>query len=330
MLRRQFLSVLCTGTAWPLVAKAEAVPPVPLVGVLMAIQEDDPLRRSYVDALAEGLRSVGRSEGKNIQLDYRWAGPDIAGIKTAAKQIVAERPSVIIAHTSPATKALMSETSTTPIVFVTVTEPLAQGFVKSLAKPGGNVTGFMNFEFSMGGKWIQILKDILPGIKRATVMFNPETAPGRGDIFLRSIAAGASSLSIEVSTVAVRSSGEIETAIAGISQQSGTGLIVPPDIFLTAHRATIVEFAAKLRVPTVYQYDYFARGGGLASYGVDFPDLFRRAGGYVDQLLKGASAADLPVQAPTKFQFVINLKAAKALGITLPPTLLARADEVIE
>lgn len=330
MQRRRFLVLLGGGTAWPLVASAQQGNQARRVSVLMAIRDNDPLRPSYVEAFSEGLRAAGWLDGKNIHVDYRWAGPDIDRIKQAAKEIVAGRPDVVIAHTSPATIALMSETSTMPVVFVTVTEPLAQGFVKSLAKPGGNVTGFMNFEFSMGGKWIEILKEILPDVKQAKVMFNPKTAPGGGDIFLRSIEAGARSLGIEVGSVRVRSSEEIETAIATLGGASATGLIVPPDIFLTANRATIVQFAAQFRVPTIYQYDYFVRDGGLASYGVDFPDLFRRAGGYVDQVLKGASPAELPVQAPTKFQLAVNLKAARALGLTLPPTLLTRADEVIE
>jgi putative tryptophan/tyrosine transport system substrate-binding protein len=328
--RRQFLAVFCGGTVWPLVASAQQANQVGRVGVLMAIREDDPLRPSYIDAFAEGLRAVGRLDGKNIQIDYHWAGPDIARIKQAAKEIIAGHPSVVVAHTSPATAALIGETSTTPIVFVTVTEPLAQGFVKGLASPGGNVTGFMNFEFSMGGKWIEILKEILPGVKQAKVMFNPETAPGGGDIFLRSIEAGARSLAIDISPVSVHSTSDIEGAIAALGNLSGTGLIIPPDIFLTANRSAIVEFAAKFRVPTIYQYDYFVRDGGLVSYGVDFPDLFGRAAGYVDQLLNGRSAANLPVQAPTKFQLAVNLKAASALGLTLPPTLLTRADEVIE
>ena len=330
MRRRKFLFLLGGGITWPLVASAQKGNQTQRVGVLMAIRQNDLLRPRYVEAFTEGLRAAGWLDGKNIQLDFRWAGPDIDRIKQAAKEIVASRPSVVIAHTSPATIALMSETSTIPIVFVTVTEPLAQGFVKSLANPGGNVTGFMNFEYSMGGKWIEILKEISPEVKQVKVMFNPETAPGRGDIFLRSIEAGARSLAIEVGSVNVRSSEEIETAIAAIGREPTTGLIVPPDIFLTANRTAIVQFAATSRVPTIYQYDYFVRDGGLVSYGVDFPDLFKRAGGYVDQILKGASPADLPVQAPTKFQLVVNAKTARSLGLTVPPALLARADEVIE
>jgi putative tryptophan/tyrosine transport system substrate-binding protein len=330
MHRRKFLSFLGGGAAWPLAAGAQQGEPARRLGVLMSIREDDPLRQSYADALESGLRVAGWIDGKTISLDYRWAGADVGRIKQAAKELVAARPNVLIAHTSPATIALMNETSATPILFVTVTEPLAQGLVKSLARPGGNVTGFSNFEFSMGGKWLQILKEILPDVKRASVLFNPDTAPGAGDIFLRSIEADAKAHSVEVIAAPVRSVPDIEAIFGSISHSQGTGAIIPPDIFLVVNRANIIELAARYRVPTIYQYDYFARNGGLVSYGVDVPDLFRRAAGYVDRVLNGALPADLPVQAPTKFQLVVNLKTAKELGLSVPPTLLTRADEVIE
>lgn len=328
--RRQFLTLLGGGAVWPLVASAQQGDQGRRVGALMAIREDDPLRPLYAGALDDGLRAAGWIEGKNIQLDYRWAGPDVGQIKQAAKEIVAGHPSVVIAHTSPATIAMMSETSTTPIVFVTVTEPLAQGFVKSLAKPGGNVTGFSNFEFSMGGKWLQILKEMLPDVKRTDVLFNPDTAPGAGRIFLRSIEADAKTHGIEVNASPVHSVSDMETIFSASGHSRGTGAIVPPDIFLVVNRASIIELAARYRVPTIYQYDYFARNGGLVSYGVDVPDLFRRAAGYVDRTLNGAMPADLPVQSPVKFQLVVNVKTAKTLGLTVPPSLLLRADEVIE
>jgi putative ABC transport system substrate-binding protein len=331
MHRREFVTLLGGAAAtWPIVARAQQPGPIKRIGVLMAIRENDPLRQSYVDALDNGLRAAGWIDGKNIQLDYRWAGADVARIKQTAREVIADHPNVIIAHTSPATIALKSETSTTPILFVTVTEPLAQGLVKSLAKPGGNVTGFSNFEFSMGGKWLQILREILPEVKRANVLFNPDTAPGAGQIFLRSIEADAVAHGIEVSAAPVRSVSDIEAIFPSISHSQGAGAIIPPDIFLVVNRASIIELAARYRVPTIYQYDYFARNGGLVSYGVDVPDLFRRVAGYVDRVLNGATPADLPVQSPVKFQLVVNLKTAKALGLTVPPTLLARADEVIE
>lgn len=331
MRRRDFITLLGrTAVIWPTVARAQHSGTIKRVGVLMAIREDDPLRPSYVDALESGLRSSGWIEGRNIQLDYRWAGADVGRIKQAAKEMVAEAPNVFIAHTSPATIALMSATSTTPILFVTVTEPLAQGLVKSLAKPGGNVTGFSNFEFSMGGKWLQILKEMLPDVKRANVLFNPDTAPGAGEIFLRSIEADAKVHAIEVHPAPVRNVADIEATFNSISRSQGAGAIIPPDIFLVVNRANIIEIATRYRVPTIYQYDYFARNGGLVSYGVDVPDLFRRVAGYVDRVLNGAMPADLPVQSPVKFQLVVNIKTAAALGLTVPATLLTRADEVIE
>jgi putative tryptophan/tyrosine transport system substrate-binding protein len=330
MRRRSFLSALGVSAVWPWPAIAQRPAETRHIGVLMALAGDDALRASYVGALQAGLRESGWIEGKNIEIDYRWAGPNPDQMRQLARELVALRPALIIAHTSPATIAVLSETTTTPIVFVTVVEPVAQGFVKSLAHPGGNATGFMNFEFSMGGKWIEILREILPQVSQARVIFNPDTAPGNGNIFLRSIEAGARSFSIAIEPTPVRNSREIATTIASLGQSSDTGLIVPPDIFLTANRAMIVELTAQFRLPTIYQYDFFVRDGGLVSYGVDFPDLFRQSAVYVDQILKGALPADLPVQSPATFRLAINLKTAKALGLNIPPTLLIRADEVIE
>jgi putative ABC transport system substrate-binding protein len=336
--RREFLAAFAGAAAvgappllWPLPLRAQpSGTRMRRIGVMMSIAEDDPLRASYVGALLEGLRAAGWIEGRNVKIDYRWAGGNIDRMKELAKDLVAARPDAMLAHTSPATIALMRETATIPIVFVTVTEPLTQGLVKSLAHPGGNVTGFTNFEFSMGGKWIEILKEIAPATSQASVIFNPDTAPGGGDIFLRSIEAGARSLAIAVTAAAVRNPVEIEAAISALSQSPGAGLIVPPDVFLVVHREKIIELAARYRVPTIYQYDYFTKSGGLLSYGVDVPDLFRRAGGYIDRFLNGANPAELPVQAPTKFQLVVNLKTAKSLGLTIPESFLLRADEVIE
>ena len=330
MRRRELLALLGGMTAWPVAARAQQSDRIRRIGVLMVIAADDPLRASYAGALQEGLKSLGWVEGKNIEIEYRWAGADIGRVKQFAKELAAARLDVIIGHTSPATIALMREAPTTPILFVTVTEPLGQGLVKSLAKPGGHVTGFTNFEFSMGGKWIQILKEILPEVKTAKVIFNPDTAPGAGDIFMRSIDAGAKSLVIEVTPARVHDATTIEAAFSAVSNSQNAGVIVPPDVFLIVNRAKIIELAARYRVPTIYQYDYFIRDGGLVSYGVDVPDLFRRVASYVDRVLNGASPAELPVQAPTKFQLVVNLKTAKALGLTVPPSLLLRADEVIE
>jgi putative ABC transport system substrate-binding protein len=331
MKRREFITLIGgAAVSWPLAARTQSSNRLRRVGVLMAIEADDPLRASYVGALLEGLRTFGWIEGKNIQLKYGWAGGNLDRIKKLAKELAVSHLDAILAHTSPATLALKSETTTTPIVFVAVTEPVAQRIITSLAHPGGNITGFTNFEFSMGGKWLQILKEIVPKTNQATVMFNPDTAPGAGDIFLRSIDASAKSLAVGVTVARVRDPAEIEAAISALSNSSSAGLIVPPDVFLLVHRDKIIELAARYRVPTIYQYDNFTMGGGLVSYGVDVPDMFRRAGSYFDRVLKGVSPADLPIQAPTKFKLVINVKTAKALGLTVPPSLLATADEVIE
>jgi putative tryptophan/tyrosine transport system substrate-binding protein len=331
MKRREFITLLGgAAVGWPLAARAQQPNQMRRIGVLMAIEADDPLRASYVGALLEGLRTFDWVEGRNIQLKYGWAGGSVDRIKKLAKELAASRLDAILAHTSPVTLALKSETTTTPIIFVAVTEPVAQGMITSLAHPGGNITGFTNFEFSMGGKWLQILKEIVPKTNQATVMFNPDTAPGAGDIFLRSIDASAKSLAIGVTVARVRDPAEIEAAISALSKSSSAGLIVPPDVFLLVHRDKIIELAARYRVPTIYQYDNFTMGGGLVSYGVDVPDMFRRAGSYFDRILKGVSPTDLPIQAPTKFKLVINVKTAKALGLTVPPSLLGTADEVIE
>jgi putative ABC transport system substrate-binding protein len=330
--RREFIAGLGGAAAWPMVVRAQqpAAGRLRRISVMMAITESDPLRQSYVGALAEGLRATGWTEGENIRIEYHWAGGDPNLMENLAKEIVASTPEAILAHTSPVTVLLMKRTTTIPIIFVTVTEPLVQGLVKSLAHPGGNTTGFTNFEFSMGGKWLEILKEIIPETKRAVVIFNPDTAPGQGNIFLQSIKAGADLLAIEVMAAAVRDAGEIEATVRALGGKSHVGLIVPPDIFLVVHREKIINLAAEYRVPAIYQYDYFTRSGGLISYGVDVPDLFRRAGAYVDRVLRGANPGDLPVQAPTKFQLAVNLNTAKALGLKIPESFLLRADEVIE
>jgi len=331
MRRRRFIEILGAASAvMPFASLALGAPRPRRLAILMSLAEDDPLGRTYFAALGEALKSAGWSEGDNLRIETRWTGGDADKVGALAQAVVASRPDAILAHTSPATLAVMQETKTIPIIFVVVTEPLAQGMVTNLAHPGGNVTGFTNFEFSMGGKWLQILKEIAPGTRRATVMFNPDTAPGGGNIFMRSIETVANSFAIEVVAAEVRDAAEIGRAIAALGAVPGAGLIVPPDIFLVVHRATIIALAAQHRVPAMYQYDYFTRAGGLISYGVDVPDLFRRAASYVDRILKGAAPGELPVQAPTKFQLVINTKTAKALGLAVPPTILARADEVIE
>jgi putative tryptophan/tyrosine transport system substrate-binding protein len=331
MRRRTFIAMLGGAIALtPRLTKAHQPDRARRISVIMAIGSDDPLRKIYTEALMEGLRSADWVEGRNITMDYRWADGSAERAKTLAKDIVASGPDVIIAHTTPVTSALVSETTAIPIIFVTVTEPVTQGFARSDARPGGNLTGFSNFEFSMGSKWLQILKEIAPGTTQVAVLFNPDTAPGRGEIFLRSVEVNAASLGIMISPAPVRDPAGIEAAIGTVSKKAHPGLIVPPDIFLTVNRATIIRSAEEQRVPTIYQYDYFTRSGGLVSYGADVPDLFRRAAAYVDRVLKGAKVGDLPVQAPTKFQLTVNLRAARTLGLSIPESLLLRCDEVIE
>jgi putative tryptophan/tyrosine transport system substrate-binding protein len=330
MRRRDLLATAGAVLAASVSGVARSANRLPRLGVLMAIGQDDPLRESYAGALEAGLRAEGRLKDRSISIDYLWAGGDAGQALALAKELVAARPDVIVAHSSPVAKALIAETATTPIVFVSVVEPLAQGLVSSLGHPGGHVTGFTSFEFSMGGKWLEFLKQIAPLTTRVTVIFNPDTAPANGTIFLHSLDAAAKSFAIEVSAALVRNADDIERVIAQLGKTEHAGLIVAPDAFVVAHRRQIIELAERYRVPTMYQYDYFVESGGLISYGTDVPDLFRRAGTYVDRILNGAKPGDLPVQEPTKFRLVINLKTAKVLGLTAPPTLVATADEVIE
>jgi putative ABC transport system substrate-binding protein len=298
------------------------------IGVLMPTGEDDTEGRARVAAFVNGLRDIGLMEGQNVKLDYRWGGNDVGRLRVFASELVALTPDVILAGSSPPLEALQRATTTIPIVFTLVSDPVAQGFVESLAHPGANVTGFTNFEFSMIGKWVELLKEIAPGARRIGVIFNPQTAPYT-QRYLRSFEDAARSFAAEPATAPVRSDSEIGSAIAALGQSEG-GMIVMTDPFTAVHRKVIVSLAARYRVPVVYPYRFFAAEGGLISYGADVPDLFRRSASYVDRILSGAKPGDLPVQQPTKFELIINVKTAQALGIMIPPTLLARADEVIE
>jgi putative ABC transport system substrate-binding protein len=263
-----------------------------------------------------------------LRLEYRWAS-DRQKMQAAAKELVELRPDLILVTTTPATAEVLRETQTIPVVFTVVSDPVGSGFVQSLARPGGNATGFINMESSLGGKWIGLLKEIAPQVTRAMMMFNPDTAPQTA-YYRGPLEAAAASLGIKVESSPVRETAQIETTISALGQDREAGLIVLPDIFSTSHREPIISLAARHRVAAVYWADIFVRDGGLVSYGVDLTDLQRRAAGYVDQILKGAKPSDLPTQLPTKFDFLVNLKAAKALDLTVPATILARADEVIE
>ena len=330
MKRRAFIALVGAAAAAassPARAQADRVRHV---GILMGYAEDESDTRSRVAAFTQAFEQLGWRDGRNVQITYRFGAGDIDRVHAYAKELVGLNPDLIICETTPTLKAVVDQTRTIPIIFVSVTDPVSNGFVTELARPGGNITGFTNFEATMGGKWIELLKKIAPGSNRAGVIFNPDTAPGGGSFFLKSVAASAPALQVEVLPFPVRSDDEIGRAIAGLGREPGGGLIVMLDIFAAVHRPAIIAQAATHRVPAVFPWRFGATDGGLVAYGVDVVDLHRRAAGYADRILKGAKPGDLPVQQPTKFELVINLKTAKALGIEVSPTLLATADEIIE
>jgi putative ABC transport system substrate-binding protein len=330
MNRRTIMTLLGGAAAWPIAARAQHAERMRRIGVLTGWSESNPEFRSWIDTFVQELMQLGWVNGRNAQIDIRWAAGDIERIRTFAKELAALQPDVILAGTTPVTAALQRETTTIPIVFVVVADPVGAGFVAGLPRPGGNITGFINVEAAMGGKWLEILKEITPRIKRGGIMFNPDTAPGGGTYFLGSFEAAARSLAVEPIMVRVRSDAEIEAGVASLGREQ-SGLVIMPDSFMVVHQATVVSATVRNNVPALGgDFPGFAREGGLLSYGPNIPDIFRRAAPYVDRILRGASPADLPVQVPTKYQLVINVKTAKALGLTVPPGLFVAADEVIE
>jgi len=330
MRRREVIALLGGAAAWPLAARAQQSNQTRRIGVLMGPAESDPEGQSEITAFRRGLQNLGWTGGRDVRIAYRWAGGDTDRMQTFAKELMALQPDAILATTTPVVAALLRESRTVPIVFVRVADPVDSGIVSNMARPGGNVTGFAFFEPSLLTKWLGLLKEIAPGIARVTAMFNPATAPAGGLHFLRLAEAAAPSIAVELKAGPVHDVAEIERVIAALAQAPAGGLLPLPDIFLNVHRERIIELATRYRVPTIYQYRYFATGGGLVSYGPDVVDAYVRAASYVDRILKGEKPADLPVQAPTKYELVINLKAAKALGLTIPESFLVRADEVIE
>ena len=328
MRRREFMTVLGgAAVGWPLAARAQGER-VRRIGVLMGIAESDPARQSFVTAFTEALQELGWSSGRNIRIEYCWGAGDAERIRDFARELVEMQLDLIVGHTTPVVAVLKAQTRTIPIVFTQVSDPVGSGFIDGFAKPGGNITGFTNLESSMGSKLGELLKEVAPTITRVAVMFNPDTAPDRGTYFLRPVEAAAPSLHVEVIPAPVHNDAEIESAITTLVP--GTGLIVMPDIFILAHRERILALADRHRLPAAYAYRLFAASGGLLSYGTDLADLFRRAARYVDRILTGTKPAELPVQQPTKFELVINLKTAKTLGLNVPLSLQAGADEVIE
>jgi putative ABC transport system substrate-binding protein len=328
--RRKFLATLLGGAAaaWPLAARAQQSERMRRVGVLMNLTADDPETSARVTAFAQGLQQLGWTDGRNVRIDYRWSAGDADRSRKYAAELVALAPDVILANGSPAVAPLQQLTRTVPIVFVYIVDPVGAGFVESLPRPGGNITGFTFFEYGMSAKWLELLKEIVPQLKQAAVLRDPTIASGAGQYAV--IQAVAPSLGVELRAVGVGDAGEIERAITAFARSSNGGLIVTGSSLAAVHRDLIVTLAARHRLPAVYPFRYFAARGGMMSYGANSIDPIRRAVGYVDRILKGEKPADLPVQAPTKYELVINLKTAKALGLEVPPTLLARADEVIE
>jgi putative ABC transport system substrate-binding protein len=325
--RRQFITLLSGAATWPLAARAQQGDRVRRIGVLTGFDENDPEGKRRYSAFTQALADLGWTDGRNVQIDLRWLGGNINRIRTLAQELVRLQPDIILIVGTPATVDVQRETRTIPIVFSNVADPVGQRIVARLDQPGGNTTGFANFEASLGGKWLELLSEIAPGLKRAAIMFNPNTSPV--STFMPSFEAAARSLKVALITAPVHDDGEIETAITALGRELGGGLVVESG-GMYAHRAPVILAAARNNVPAVYNFFAFARDGGLLSYGPDQVDIFRRAASYVDRILHGEKPGDLPVQFPTKFEMIVNLKTAKALGLTVPPSLLARADEVIE
>jgi putative ABC transport system substrate-binding protein len=328
MRRREFITLLGGATAWPIAARAQQTERVRRVGMLMSLAADDPESLARLTAFLQRLQELGWTDGRNIRIDYRWAAGDAERSRRYSAELVALAPDVILAAGSVGLEALQQATRTVPIVFVTIADPVGAGFINSLARPGGNATGFSQFEYGVIGKWLELLKEIAPGVTRVAVIRDPTISAGAGQF--GAIQTAAPSFGVEVTPVNMRDAGEIERAIAGFARSPNGGLILTAGPLGTIHRELIVTLAARHKLPAVYYERYFVTGGGLISYGPHLIDQYERAAGYVDRILKGEKPADLPVQAPTKYELVINLKTAKALGLTVPPTLLATADEVIE
>ena len=329
MRRREFIGLLGgAAAAWPLPVRAQQPERMRRIAVLLPATSDNLDYQTWVGSFLQGLQQSGWTIGRNVQIDTRWATANAAAVRRHAAELVALAPDVILAHGAMSVGPLLEATRTVPIVFPIVADPVGAGFVDSLARPGGNATGFMNIEYSMGGKWLELLKEIAPGVTRAAVL--RDTANPTGIAQFGVIQTMAPSLRVEVTPVNIRDAPEIERAIAAFARSSNGGLVVTPSGSASLHRDLIVTLAARHKLPAVYFERAFVAAGGLVSYGADFVDLYRQAASYVDRILKGEKPADLPVQAPTKLQLVISLKTAKALGLTVPPQLLARADEVIE
>jgi putative tryptophan/tyrosine transport system substrate-binding protein len=330
MKRRAFMAGLGAATAWPIMARAQQPAPMRRIGVLMPVAEDDPDIKADVAAFVQGMQRLGWIDGRNVRIDVRWSGSNIAGISKSAVELAALAPDAILTVGAAAIELLLQTTRTVPIVFVNVADPVGAGFVDSLSRPGGNATGFVQFEYSLSGKWLELLKQIAPGVTRVAVLRERSTSAGIGQFAV--IQSVAPSLGVDVSSISinVRDATEIERAVAAFARPSNSGLILTASSSAILHRDLIVALAAQHKLPAIYPRRLYVASGGLISYGADFTDQYKRAAGYVDRILKGEKPSDLPVQAPTGYELVINLKTAKALGLDAPTSLLARADGVIE
>jgi putative ABC transport system substrate-binding protein len=328
--RREFITLLGgAAVAWPLAAHAQRGDRVRRIAVLMNNAEDDPEGRARAAAFRQALVDLGWTDGRNLRVDYRWAAGDLDRVRAYAAELTALAPDVLVGNGTAVLAALRDATRSIPIVFVIVNDPVGQGFISTVAHPGGNITGFTFIEYAMIGKWLEMLKLLAPAVTRVALMFNPDTVPFY-DRFLSSFGAETRKYRVTVTSAHVRNEAEVETVIAGLAAAPGGGLIVPPDAYTLVRRGLIVQAVARHRIPAIYSYRQFVKEGGLMSYAPDTADVFRRSAWYVDRILNGAKPAELPAQAPIKFEFVINLKTATTLGLTVPPTVHGLTDEVIE
>jgi putative ABC transport system substrate-binding protein len=327
--RREFIAGLGGAVAWPLAARAQQGNRVRRIGVLLPTDENDPVAKTFVSAFIQALAESGWTDGRNVQIDYRWGRFDSSRRRALAQELVGLQPDIILTGAS-ATVALQRETRTIPIVSAAMADPVASGLVPRLNRPGGNITGFALFEPTLAGKWLELLSEIAPGLKRAAIMFNPDTAPYPGSAYMPPLERAARSLKVVPIITPVHGDAEIDTALVALGREPGGGLVVLADPFTTVHRASIISAAARSNVPAVSAFSEYTREGGLLSYGPDIVDNWRRAASYVDRILRGEKPGDLPVQFPTKFEMVVNRKTATALGLAVPRSILLRADEVID
>ena len=330
MQRREFITLLGGAVAaWPLAARAQQPVRVRRIGAMILYSEDTPQSRKVIAAFEQGMKKLGWVIGRNLQIDYRFSISEPASAQLAINELLSLAPDLILAHSVSAVRAAQKATRTLPIVFTAVSEPVTLGFVAGLAHPGGNTTGFTNLEPSVGGKWLELLKEIAPKVTRIAFMYNPASSPAL-PLFYHSVEAAAPRFAVETTMVPVHVSADIQAVVMSLAREPGSGLIIPADTFLSFHLKLVTELMARYRLPAIYPFNIFAVAGGLITYGPDVPDEFLRAASYVDRIFRGEKPGDLPVQQPTKFEMVINLKTAKTLGLTVPQTLLIAADEVIE